>query len=185
MSVRETLSQNRVVGAVVVVVCLGVIAAVGYSLLGRSNAGPLGEIPVKGFFLDTDTDAVFAWDITAIPPVVPTGKSAASGVRLHVYSCGNCRDKGTQFHGYLETNTPESKQARIDMDKLENGQLQGGVPGGGGLPALQAIAQAGEQVAAPAKPYQWVEKTSDEGRQAMDAPKAKCGDKPATECYPK
>ena len=67
---------------------------------------PIG--PGKAYYLDTKTEKVFTDDAALFPPIVsPDGNEA---VRVHFFSCGNCKDRNNRFIGFYEKYTAEAKK---------------------------------------------------------------------------
>jgi hypothetical protein len=77
---------------------------------------PAGQLITKAYFYDLQTGMLFVGDNSAIPPIpAPSGKKSSDGqdlgVRAIVFSCGNCKDESSRYIGYVETFTPEARDA--------------------------------------------------------------------------
>jgi hypothetical protein len=109
---RETINQNRnltmaVAAAIILVVLIVVIL--------QLRGGPAGKIAeTRGFFTTNGGQSWFTDSLANIPPYeAPAG----TAVRAHVFRCN-----GQEFVGYLESYTPEGKQA-IEQFLAQNPHL--------------------------------------------------------------
>lgn len=114
MGVRTWLNENPAIAtgaaALLLVVMLG--------MLFLQMRGPQHDLPQEVYFLDLDTNELFAGPRDASPPV--EAPSGGLGVRAHVHTCGECTPE--QWFGHLELDADieahrQALDGPIDLDE--------------------------------------------------------------------
>ena len=117
MSLREKLEDNKSVGYAVCGIAIllgftlifrwGFTSSIGSSAESYSNVG-------KAWYYVPETKETFADSLHKIPPITKDGLEA---VLVHYFACGKCTDD-SQFVGYYEKFTEETKQKAVDLSVL-------------------------------------------------------------------
>lgn len=119
MSLRNFLNNNSSLATILAVVLL--LISLGVIILQTRNANSHEAVGV--YFYDMSSGQLFAAGSDQVPPI-STPSGADSGVRAHVFSCGDCpnnlvgmnaeqvKETGA-FIAYLEQLTPRGKEAYL------------------------------------------------------------------------
>lgn len=171
----------RKLAAIAALVCaiafvLNVAAAVFYFTVYRAADKKVQEIVaessqgnyVKVYYYDLGAGKLFAASSNHLPPIdAPSGakiEGRPAGVRAQVLGCGGCAEGMPRYIGYLETYTPERKQAM--RDPASAFQHSGD--------AMDA--DEGHLVARPSLQGGWVPAGSDEGMRIVSESIRGCRD---------
>jgi hypothetical protein len=168
MGIRETISQNPMIGIGIVVIAVGIVA---WTMM-PSSPKP-GNNVSQTYFYNLESGEIVMMPTGTLPPA--TTESGQQAVQAHVYSCGDCT--ADQWFFYLETLTEEAKAALESVGEDDDPTF-----------ALQAD-QMGRMVAeAPAGggDPQWALATSQQGMAIANhyTGKSKCGTKLPNICRP-
>jgi len=173
MNIREYMNNNPAVitiGAVVVlVICLGFIIRT--IMGGSSSAGGVVDV----YFYDMNTGELFNAASNEFPPIQsPTDEGdQLSGVKAHVYSCGDCGDKSSRFIGYLERYTPEAK---AKMEAARDSEQ----------PIMEEVYEMnqGREIKRP-DDAQWINDNSEEAMMLRDELRKRCNEgESVRNCFP-
>jgi len=184
MNIREFMNNNPAVvtvGAVfVLILCLFAIMC-----QLRGPGGGQGG-PVDLYFLDEGTGVLFTAESDRQPPIAAPSDTGGgtSGVRAHVFGCGDCPGKLTgltreeveakgAFIGYLEKYTPEAKAA---MEQAMSGEE----------PDIEIMYEMdqGRLIRLPDSD-QWIDANSEQGVDVYSTIREQCpGDERPRQCFP-
>jgi hypothetical protein len=181
MKLRTWINQNAAIATV-----LAVLALVG-SILALLYVKDRGSVQTaETYYLDLGStapnpvDRLFAAEIDTPPVNAPSGvtmpNGGPAGVKAHVFSCGDCADRSSWFIGYLETTTPEFREAMIQFRENQRSGKPSDLPS-------NLRGNRGRLVSAP-DPVQWVEFASGPGQTLISIPMSRCGEVPPQPCEP-
>ena len=166
MALRDSMNSNPLVGVCVVAAIVAV--AIVFTVMALS-ADPDEQFRVdKRWFYDLETKELFETDKTAVAPIAaPSGKE---GVLAHVFGCGDCA--GDTFTGYLETNSPEAREALLNSGTMDPEAVRKAVVEGNRIRSLEG---------------NWVASRSKDGQALKKQVIDKCGalGKSLKPCYPR
>ncbi len=167
MGIRETISQNPMIGIGIVVVVAVIV--VWTQLPGAKEPGTNVS---QTYFYNLESGEIVMMPTGTRPPA--TTESGQQAVKAHVYSCGECT--ADQWFYYLESLTDDAKAALENVGEDDDPTR-----------ALQADAMGRMVAEAPASGEpQWVLAGSVQGQNiaATYSGKGKCGSKLPNICRP-
>ena len=126
-SFNRFIQKNKSISLLFSVLALAVCGV----LIVRSVAPPPPTQIRHAWFYDLETGKLFVGSIDSIPPIPsPTGHKGPNGddlgVRAIVFSCGACDDESKRYVAYLETVSPDAKDAILAQVEREKKQADAG-----------------------------------------------------------
>jgi hypothetical protein len=176
---------------------IAVLAAMIWMAEPAAALTPVPPPPItEVYYYDTVTGELYKGPVKEFPPIATPkgsldGQGLPAGVKANVFSCGKC-EASEWYIGYLETYTPEAREAEIRLhEELEKVQTQPATQPGPGMPPMgptpeqmMTIAQ-GHLVAEVKAPLQWAQQESAPGAQLVNAANKKCGGQAyPQQCFP-
>jgi hypothetical protein len=170
------------IAVVAVLLCLAAGIAARYFLREPAPLTGPGE-----YYYDLSTGKTFLAPGGLVPPI--TAPSAATvdgheaGVRAAVFSCGDCKDAGSQTVVYVEMLSPDVRKAWLEKQEYYKKRDIEMPPHAAA--ELREQLDAGEMIAHPGTTsLKWVVAASAEGQAISAEPATLCNGGPGIQCRP-
>jgi hypothetical protein len=190
MKLRDWINNNTpLVTVIALVIVVGAIGYIFYSQRTPTFRQPNQYFYDLGSAAPDHIDRLFPAK-AQIPPIdAPSGKvmddGSPAGVGASVFACGGCDDKSQRFIAYLETYTPEAKQAMLNPGPIDPSAAP--PPGGGGVGpgAMGPMAAANGHLVRRVEDTRWYSFMSREGAQIVMEATRRCPEgTPPMPCLP-